>query len=168
MITAWRWNLNHFLHVFNLSFAVRALPPLSTKHLQMELVMNTHVAVSEVRQEVVNARTAVTDDLVNINAVVTDVRSDVKDTHTIVSTIHNNLVNTNTVVSNVHHRVVNTHAMVADIYRNVVKGHEGAIQSVSATCTPSISEKPLTLILAQVQAKSAASTSSVFATSHFY
>jgi hypothetical protein len=94
-IAAWKSNLNRTLHVFNVCTIASGWPPL-TIHSQTELSMNTHVVVSDIRQDVVN-------------------------THTIVSNVHQGVINTHTIVSEFQHNVTNT---LSDIHRAVVVKQE--------------------------------------------
>ena len=91
VIAAWKSDLNTILHVFNVRSVASAWPSL-TVHSQTELLINTHVAVSDIRQ-------------------------DVASTHTIVSNVHQSVTNTNTIVSELQHNVTNT---LSDIHRAVV------------------------------------------------
>ena len=60
MTSAWKSDLNRVLHVFNVCSATSVWPPL-TVHSQTELSMNTHIVVTDIRQDVVNTRTIVSD-----------------------------------------------------------------------------------------------------------
>ena len=79
MVT-WRMDLNRILHVFNVRSVTSARPSL-TVPLQTELAINTHLAVSDIRRNVVNTHT-----------IVSDVHHGVLDTHAIVSDIHRTVV----------------------------------------------------------------------------
>ena len=79
-IAAWRLDLNRILHVFNVR-SIPSSPPLLTIRFQTELAINTHVAVSEVRQEVTDTHN-----------IVSDVQQNVTGTHNIVSDIHRTIV----------------------------------------------------------------------------
>ena len=60
-IAAWRSDLDRILHVFEVRSTVHSLPTLLTVHLQTELALHTHVAVSDVRQDVANTHELVSD-----------------------------------------------------------------------------------------------------------
>ena len=49
MIAAWRSDLDRILHVFEVRSILHSPPRLLTVHLQTELVLHTHIAVSDVR-----------------------------------------------------------------------------------------------------------------------
>ena len=49
MIAAWRSDLDRILHVFEVRSIVHSLPRPLTVHLQTELALHTHIAVSDVR-----------------------------------------------------------------------------------------------------------------------
>ena len=87
MVAAWKSDLNRILHVFNVCPAISVLPPL-TVHPQTELSMNTHVVVTDIRQDVVNTRTILSD----VHQGVVNTHSIATDTHTIVSDIHRAMV----------------------------------------------------------------------------
>ena len=149
-IVAWKLDLNRTLHVFNVRSAAFTSAAVIDP-FQTELIMNTHVVVSDVRRNVADT-----------HIVVSDVRQNVVDTHTAVFNIHTDVVNTHATVSNVHRGVANTHtivselqrdvtdtrAIVSDIHRTVVESQEGADgknRLVSAVYTQFIAE--LTLIV---------------------
>ena len=48
-IAAWRADLDRILHVFEVRSTVHPLPTLFNVHLQTELALHTHIAVSDVR-----------------------------------------------------------------------------------------------------------------------
>ena len=75
-INAWRSDLNRILHVFNVRSVVFVWS-LLTFHSQTELVINTHVMV-------------------------TDIQYDVANTRTVVSELHHNVANTQAIVSGIH------------------------------------------------------------------
>jgi len=133
-ISGWKIGLNRALLVFNVSFVVRARQPPLSARFQTELAINTHVVVTDIRQDVASTRTVVTDvrkDVVDTRTIVTDVRHDVKDTHDIVSSVHHDVKDTRDVVST-------THTIVTDIHRNLLKSQEeggGKDQSVSVMST---------------------------------
>ena len=54
-ISAWKLDLNRILHVFNVRSAVFTWPPLMVS-FQTELVMNIHVTVSDMRDDVLKIR----------------------------------------------------------------------------------------------------------------
>jgi len=59
-IAAWKLDLNRMLHVFNVRLTVSVWLSL-TVHSQTELVVNTHVTVSDIRHGVENTHTLVSD-----------------------------------------------------------------------------------------------------------
>ena len=60
-IAAWRSDLDRILHVFEVHSVVHSLLTLLTVHLQTELALHTHAAVSNVRQGVANTHELVSD-----------------------------------------------------------------------------------------------------------
>ena len=80
-ITGWRMDLNRYLHIFNVRLTVHSLQAPLTVHLQTELALQTHVAVSDVRQEV--ARN---------HGLVSFIRQGVSSIHELVSDMHRTLV----------------------------------------------------------------------------
>ena len=92
-IAAWRSELDRIVHVFEVCSTVRSLRTLLTVHLQRELALHTHIAVTDIREDV------------------GDIREDVANTHELVSNMHRTLLKDqegvdgmNQMVSN--HRVV--------------------------------------------------------------
>ena len=132
-IATWRLDLNRILHIFNVR-SITSVWPLSADHLQTELAINTNVAVSDIRHEVVNTRTIVTDvhrDMLNTHTIVSNVHRDFSTTQTIVSDVHRDVTNTHTVVSNTHvlvsdlqRDVANTQTIVSDMHRTMVESQE--------------------------------------------
>jgi len=59
-IATWKLDLNRILHIFNVCPVVAARI-LLTIHLQMELVITTHVIVSDVHHDVLNTRVMVSE-----------------------------------------------------------------------------------------------------------
>ena len=59
-ITAWKYDLNRILHVFNVRLTTSSLTFL-TISLQTELAINTRVAVSDIRRDVANTQNIVFD-----------------------------------------------------------------------------------------------------------
>ena len=57
-IAAWRSDLNRILHVFNVR-SIASVGQLLTRRSQTELLVNTHVAVSEIYQGVANTHAVV-------------------------------------------------------------------------------------------------------------
>ena len=80
MMTAWRSALDRILHVFNVRSVV-SVWLLLTLYSQTELVRNTHVTVSGIHHEAMNAPTTVS-----------ELHRNVADTHTIVSDIRRNML----------------------------------------------------------------------------
>ena len=115
-----------------------------TERSQTELSMNTHVVVSDIRQDVVNTHT-----------IVSNVHQDVMDTHTIVSNVHQGVVNTHSVVSELHHdvattrtTVTDTHTIVSDIHRAMVVnqgGTDSRTLPVSVDCILPTADSKLTV-----------------------
>ena len=68
-IAAWSSGLNKIVHVFEVCSTVRSLPTLLTVHLQTELALHTHVAVSNIREDVVDIR----EDFANALKLISDV-----------------------------------------------------------------------------------------------
>ena len=60
-IAAWRSDLDRILHVFEVHSIIHSLLTLLTVHLQTELALHTHLAVSDVRQGVANTHELVSD-----------------------------------------------------------------------------------------------------------
>ena len=60
-IAAWTLDLGGILRVFNVSFVVPVQPLLLTVHSQTELIINTHVVVSDVHHGVVTTHAMVSD-----------------------------------------------------------------------------------------------------------
>jgi len=112
-IATWRLDLNRILHVFNVRSATTARP-LLTVHFQTELAINTNVAVSDIRREVVNT-----------HIVVSDVRHDISNTQTIVAGIDHDVTNTHVIVSELQRNVANTQTIVSDIHRTMMEHQEG-------------------------------------------
>jgi len=72
-IAAWKLDLNSILHVFNVRSMTSVRQPL-TRYPQTELVINTHITVSET------------------HATVSETHATVSETHAIVSEIHRTVV----------------------------------------------------------------------------
>ena len=68
-IAAWSSDLNRIVHVFEVCSTVRSLPTLLTVHLQAELALHTHVAVSNIHEDVVDIR----EDVANARKLISDV-----------------------------------------------------------------------------------------------
>ena len=79
-IAAWRSELNRIVHVFEVCSTVRSPPTLLTVHLQTELALYTHVAVSDIREDVVDIR----GDVVDIREEVANARELISDVHRVV------------------------------------------------------------------------------------
>ena len=60
-IAAWGADLGRILHVFEARSTVHSSATLLTVHLQTELALHTHVAVSNIREDVANTRELVSD-----------------------------------------------------------------------------------------------------------
>ena len=60
-IAAWRSELDRIVHVFEVRSTVQSLLTLLTVHLQTELAIQTHVAVTDIREDVANTRELVSD-----------------------------------------------------------------------------------------------------------
>ena len=61
MVAAWRSDLDRIHHVFDVRSAVHSMPILLTFHLQTELALHTHVAVSDIREGVASTHELVSD-----------------------------------------------------------------------------------------------------------
>jgi hypothetical protein len=89
-IAAWRSDLDRILHVFEVRSTVHSLPTLLTVHLQTELALHTHVAVSDIREDVANTLRELVSDM--HRAVVkgqegTDIRNQMVGNHGVLFTI---------------------------------------------------------------------------------
>ena len=60
-IAAWRSGLDRILHIFEVRLTLPSLSTLFTAHLQTELALHTHVAISDVRQGVANTHDLVSE-----------------------------------------------------------------------------------------------------------
>ena len=78
-IAAWKSNLARILQVFNVRFIV-SVRLLLTRDSQTELAINTHVAVSELGQNVTSTY-----------VIVSELGQNVTSTHTMVSDMHRNM-----------------------------------------------------------------------------
>ena len=103
MIAAWRSDLDRIFHVFEVHSIAHSPPTLLTIHLQTELALHTHVAVSDIREGVAN-------------------------THELVSNIHKGFVNTHELVSDIH-RTMLKDQQGADI-RNQTVGNHGVLFTI--------------------------------------
>jgi hypothetical protein len=90
-ISAWRQDLDRILHVFNVRFVPLSSPlQIIRFRFQTELAINTHAAVSDVRQDVSNTHNIASDVLVgvaNTHAIVSGVRYDIANTHNTASDV---------------------------------------------------------------------------------
>ena len=78
-IAAWKLDLDRILQVFNVSSIIPSWSSL-TVSLQTELIMNTHIAVSDMRHDVLEIRSDVSgihSDVSGIHSDVSGIRSDV-------------------------------------------------------------------------------------------
>ena len=142
-IAAWKSEINRILHVFNVRFVTFACSSLIV-HFQTELSINTHVVVSDIRQDVANTR-----------AIVSNVHQGVVNTHTIISELHHDvettcaaITNTHTTVTDTYTTVSDTRTMVSDIHRAIVENQDGTDSNsrlVSVICILFINEPPLTV-----------------------
>ena len=80
-VAAWRSELDRIVHVFEVRSALHSLPALLIVHLQTELAIHTHLAVSDVREDVGDIRGGVV-----------DIREDVANTRELVSDIHRTML----------------------------------------------------------------------------
>ena len=71
-IAAWRSELDRIVHVFEVCSTVRSLPTLLTVHLQIELALHTHIAVSNVREDVGHGVVVIREDIANTHELVSD------------------------------------------------------------------------------------------------
>ena len=107
-VAAWRSELDRIVHVFEVRSALHSLPALLIVHLQTELAIHTHLAVSDVREDVGDIRVDVGDireDVGDIRGGVVDIRGDVVD---------------------IREDVANTRELVSDMHRTMLKGQERA------------------------------------------
>ena len=128
-IAAWKADLNQTLHIFNVCSVASAWSSL-TERSQTELLMNTHVIVSDIRQDVVST-----------HAIVSNVHQGVVNTHSVVSELRRDVATTSTTVTD-------THTIVSDIHRAIVVNHGGTddkTPSVSVDCIPFAPESMLTV-----------------------
>ena len=58
-IAAWRADLDRILHIFEVRSVVDSLPTLLTDHLQTELALHTHIAVSDTHELVSDMHRAI-------------------------------------------------------------------------------------------------------------
>ena len=80
-IAAWRSDLDRTVRVFEVCSTVRFLPAQLTVHLQIELALHTHVAVSNIHE-----------DIGHIRGGVVVIREDIANTHQLVSDMHRTLL----------------------------------------------------------------------------
>ena len=80
-IVAWRSDLDRIVHVFEVCSTIHSLPILLTVHLQRELALHTHIAVTDIREDVGDIRGGVG-----------DIREDIANTHELVSDMHRTLL----------------------------------------------------------------------------
>ena len=136
-IVTWKSDLNRILHVFNVRSVASVWLRLTIRS-QTELSVNTHVVVSDIRQDVVNTQ-----------AIVSNVQDGVVNTHSLVSELHHNVATTHATVTGTHTTVTDTHTIVSDIHRAMVVsqgGTDGKALSVSVSCIRSTAQ--LALIVA--------------------
>jgi len=96
MTTAWKLDLNKFLHFFNVLSAVhRYLWPLLTFSSQTKLGTNTHTTIPDIRH-----------DVANIHTVVSDVHCNTSNTNTTVSEVRNGITSTRTIASSAHRHML--------------------------------------------------------------
>ena len=81
VIAAWRSELDRIVHVFEVRSTIHSLSTLLTVHLQIELALHTHVAVSNVHEDVGHIRGGVG-----------VIREDIANTHQLVSDMHRTLL----------------------------------------------------------------------------
>ena len=87
-VAAWRSELDRIVHIFEVRSALHSLPALLIVHLQTELAIHTHLAVSDVREDVGDIRVDVGD----IRGGVVDIREDVASTRELVSDMHRTML----------------------------------------------------------------------------
>ena len=80
-IAAWRSELDRIVHVFEVRSTVQSLLTLLIVHLQTELAIQTHVAVTDIREDVGDIRGGVV-----------VIREDVANTHELVSDMHRTML----------------------------------------------------------------------------
>ena len=106
-IAAWRSELDRIVHVFEVRSALHSLHALLMVHLQTELAIHTHSAVSDVREDV------------------GDIRVDVGDIREDVGDIRGGVVDIREGVVDIREDVANTRELVSDMHRTMLKGQEG-------------------------------------------
>ena len=102
-VAAWRSELDRIVHVFEVRSPLHSLPALLIVHLQTELAIHTHLAVSDVREDVGDIRVDVGD----IRGGVVDIREDVANTRELVSDIHRTMLKGQEGVDNKNNMVGN-------------------------------------------------------------
>ena len=80
VIATWRLDLNRILHIFNVRWVVSAWTLLIV-HLQTELAINTHVAVTDIH-----------DGVTNMHTTVSEVQHDTSNTYNMVSDMHRHIL----------------------------------------------------------------------------
>ena len=113
-VAAWRSELDRIVHVFEVRSLLHSLPALLIVHLQTELAIHTHLAVSDVREDVGDIRVDVG-----------DIREDVGDIRENVGDIRGGVVDIRGGVVDIREDVANTRELVSDIHRTMLKGQEG-------------------------------------------
>ena len=109
-VAAWRSELDRIVHVFEVRSALHSLPALLIVHLQTELAIHTHLAVSDVREDVGDIRVDVGDireDVGDIRGGVVDIREDVANTRELVSDMHRTMLKGQEGIGNRNHMVGN-------------------------------------------------------------
>ena len=81
MVAAWRSELGRIIHVFEVRSTVQSLLILLTVYLQTELAIHTHIAVTDIREDVGDIRGGVV-----------DIREDVANTRELVSDMHRTIL----------------------------------------------------------------------------
>ena len=87
-VAAWRSELDRIVHIFEVRSALHFLPALLIVYLQTELAIHTHLAVSDVREDVGDIRV----DVGGIRGGVVDIREDVANTRELVSDMHRTML----------------------------------------------------------------------------
>ena len=112
-IAAWRSDLDRILHVFEVRSVVDSLPTLLTDHLQTELALHTHIAVSDTHEIVSNIR----EGCVNTHEIVSDIREGFMNTHELVSDMHRTMLKDQQ-GADVKNQTVGNHGILSIIEKN--------------------------------------------------
>ena len=98
-IAAWRSDLDRILHIFEVRSVVDSLPTLLTVHLQTELALHTHIAVSDTHE------------------IVSNIREGFMNTHELVSDMHRTMLKDQQ-GADVKNQTVGNHGILSIIEKN--------------------------------------------------